>query len=107
MKYPQFNHFHYIDLRKSPVTKAELAVKMGLESLGLENPGIEYDGALPAEWVEGFLTHCKKNDLAINYAITVSTTFWVYYEGDPIGRPYSGCSEVQWAIEAYTKEQNL
>lgn len=84
-----------------PMTKSNLA-----KEINLNQPGVEYDGAIPHEWLEGFLTHCKRNDLAINHPLVTSTTWWVYYEGDAIGIPVSGCSEVQWAIEAYTKELN-
>jgi len=102
MKYPEFKSLSIIDLTGlgtvAPMTKQQFAAE-----IGLNKPGIEWDGALPKDWLENFLTFTKQHEQHryVNYGLTISTTFWVYYESDPIGRPVSGCTEVQEAIDHF------
>ena len=108
----QFKHFTLDELTSHPISKEKLITRMGLTGNLLER-GIWFDYALPQEWVEGFLTYCKMNELAITaekrsiYDLIISSTVWIYINNDPIGYAISGCSEVQWAVEAYAKESNL
>ena len=85
------------------MTKGDLA-----ERIGLNEPLVEWDGALPHEWLEGFLSFCKKWEEyhTITHPLITSTTFWVYYKDDAMGRPVSGCTEVQDAIDSYIEEVN-
>ncbi len=89
----QFQHITLEELTAHPTWKSKLAETIGLNE-------VNFDNTLPNEWVKDFQAHCKKNDLPITYHLIVSSVFWVYDNG-VFGYPVSGCSEVQWAIEAF------
>ena len=106
MQYPEFKSLTVIELTGLGATRAMTKEDLAAE-IGLNKPGIEWDGALPQDWLENFLTFTKQYEQHqyVNYGLTISTTFWVYYEGDPIGRPVSGCTEIQKAIDHFIGEE--
>jgi len=82
-------NFTLNELASMCITKEELAETMGLNNI----PGLRYDTALPEPWLEKFINQDRP------YSLVITTTFWIYPEGDAIGRPVSGCKKVQEAIE--------
>jgi len=66
--------------------------------MGLNIPGVEYDYAIPSDWLKRFISNSQ-----IDPDIITSTTFWVYLTGDSIGCPISGNTEVQALIDQYNK----
>lgn len=85
-----FKSFTLAELKSMNIDKNQLAKLMGLNI-----PGVIYDYAIPLDWIESFLFIYKDQ---ITYDMFISTTMWVYIEGDTIGRPVSGCTEVQVLI---------
>jgi hypothetical protein len=81
-------------LQEMHINKGELTCMMGLNAI----PGIEYDCAIPGDWLKQFQS--LSNSQFDPDTIT-STTFWVYLKGDSIGHPVSGCTEVQTLIDWY------
>lgn len=84
-------HFTMAELEAMCITKEQLAERMGLNNI----PGLKYDTALPEPWLEKFVNSDRP------YPLVVTTTFWVYPEGDALGRPISGCAELQEAIDNF------
>jgi len=108
---PKFKTVPLADLEHSGIsarprmTKGGLAKEMGLA----DAEHLEYDGALPHDWLESMITFCKQSEKhhTVNHPLITSTTFWVYYQDDALGRPYSGCTEVQAAIDDYLAQEGL
>ena len=96
-KFLKLKGFTLAELEAMRITKEQLAEKMGLNNI----PGVQYDNALPVEWLENFLLMYVYKGMT--HPIVTSTTFWVYLEGDIIGRPISGCTEVQELIDDFYK----
>jgi len=89
-----FNNYSFPELESMNINKGQLADKIGLNV-----PGVQYDNALPNNWLEDFLFMYANNGMNLPYV--ASTTFWVYIEGEVIGRPVSGCTEVQALINDF------
>lgn len=79
-------------LIKAGMTKRELIKRMQEALVWATTEA--YDPALPQGWLDEFV-----RETGLDYHLVLSTTVWVYGQGDHFGKPISGCVEVQREIE--------
>jgi hypothetical protein len=66
-----------------------------------------YDTALPQFWLDKLAAYGAAVDRRITYDLILSTTFWVYEEGDSMGKAVSCCFEVKQLILNFNRTHNL
>lgn len=87
--------YTFEELNQMRITKGELFAL-------LKSEGVEFDYALPENWVDALHAFCEVHNPLITYHLIVSTTVWVYLpKGDYFGGPCTACKEVQEAINAW------
>jgi hypothetical protein len=83
------------------VTKGELFQ-------ALKNEGMEFDYALPQDWLNDLANYCKVYFPLVTYDLIKSTTVWMYAsQGFTFGDAFTACSEVQQAIDAMDNESHV
>lgn len=115
MNYPEFKSMQFNELELEGLTAGLMPKSEQAKMIGLNQNGIEYDDLENSHWLEQFLSFCKQKGLKIaigegiekpiDYLTVISTSFWVHYEGDHVGRPYSACTEIQEAINNFIGEK--
>lgn len=86
-------HYHSYTteaLEEMNISKGDLITMMGLEKWD-----IEYDTALPQDWLDDFV-----RTTGLPYNLVLSTTVWVYIPKHAFGFPVSGCIEVATKLPA-------
>lgn len=86
------SQYTYSELNQMRQTKGELFAQ-------LQREGIEFDYALPQDWLNEFSAYCEKHNPIVTYHLISSTTVWAY--GNVFGTPVTVCSDVQVMLDRF------